>query len=77
MFTFLSFRYCQKLNKKLKSYTLHKKKIVHYTTLLDEFKRSNAAYLISAYAVIYLDKTPEEAFKPLSGGNTPPFVKFR
>lgn len=66
-----------KLHKKLKSYTLHKKKIVHYTTLQDEFKRSNAAYLISAYAVIYLDKSPEEAYKPLVGGNNPPYVKFR
>ena len=52
-----------KLNKKLKSFTLSKKKLVHYTTLMDEQKRANAAYLISAYAVIYLDWTPEEAYK--------------
>ena len=30
----LLYRYCQKLNKKLKSYTLAKKKIVHYATNL-------------------------------------------
>lgn len=69
-------RYCQKLNKKLKSYTLAKKKIVHYTTN-DPQKRANAAYLIASYAVIYLDKSPEEAFQPLQGGLNPPFMPFR
>ena len=69
-------RYCQKLNKKLKSYTLAKKKIVHYTTL-DAHKRANAAYLIASYAVIYLDMTPEQAFRPLQGGLNPAFVPFR
>ena len=72
----LLYRYCQKLNKKLKSYTLAKKKIVHYTSL-DPHKRANAAYLIASYAVIYLDKSPEEAFQPLQGGLNPPFVPFR
>ena len=58
------------------SHSLSKKKIVHYTTL-DAHKRSNAAYLISAYAVIYLGRSPDEAFKPLTGGLNPPFVPFR
>jgi len=72
----LLYRYCIKLNKKLRSYTLAKKKIVHYTTL-DSHKRANAAYLIASYAVIYLDKTPAEAFSPLQGGLNPPFTPFR
>jgi len=72
----LLYRYCTKLNRKLKSYSLSKKKIVHYTTL-DSHKRANAAYLIAAYSVIYLGKSPEEAFKPLQGGLNPPFVPFR
>jgi cell division cycle 14 len=72
----LLYRYCMKLNKKLNSYTLAKKKIVHYTTM-DAHKRANAAYLISSYAVIYLDKSPEEAYHPLQGGLNPPFVPFR
>ncbi len=55
-------RYCQKLNRKLKSHSLAKKKIVHYTTI-DAHKRANAAYLIASYAVIYLDKTPEDAYR--------------
>ncbi len=72
----LLYRYCQKLNKKLKSYTLAKKKIVHYTCVEPQ-KRANAAYLIASYAVIFLDKTPEEAFQPLQGGLNPPFMPFR
>jgi cell division cycle 14 len=69
-------RYCHKLNKKLRSHSLSKKKIVHYTSL-DAHKRANAAYLIAAYAVIYLEKTPEDAFRPLVGGTSPSFVPFR
>lgn len=72
----LLYRYSTKLNRKLKSYSLKSKKIVHYTTL-DAHKRANAAFLISAYTVIYLNKTPEEAFKPLIGGLNPTFVPFR
>lgn len=72
----LLYRYCTKLQRKLKSHSLSKKKIVHYTTL-DAHKRSNAAYLISAFAVIHLGRSPEEAFKPLTGGLNPPFVPFR
>ncbi len=49
---------------------------MHYTTT-DAHKRANAAYLISAFAVIYLDRTPEEAYRPLTGGVNPPFVPFR
>ncbi len=44
------YRYCCKLNKKLKSSSLGRKKIVHYTSF-DQRKRSNAACLIASYAV--------------------------
>lgn len=44
------YRYCQKVNKKLKGIVLSKKKLVHYTTL-DSEKRVNAAFLIGCYAV--------------------------
>lgn len=33
--------------------------------------------MISAYSVIYLNMTPDEAFKPLVGGLNPTFVPFR
>ncbi|XP_068082597.1 dual specificity protein phosphatase CDC14C isoform X1 [Anabrus simplex] len=70
------YRYCVKLNKKMKSFSLAKKKIVHYTTM-DAQKRVNAAFLIASYAIIYLQKTPEEAYRPLVGGSNPPFLPFR
>ncbi|XP_011847919.1 PREDICTED: dual specificity protein phosphatase CDC14A isoform X1 [Mandrillus leucophaeus] len=70
------YRYCCKLNKKLKSYSLSRKKIVHYTCF-DQRKRANAAFLIGAYAVIYLKKTPEEAYRALLSGSTPPYLPFR
>ncbi|KAM6168888.1 dual specificity protein phosphatase CDC14A isoform 2-T2 [Erethizon dorsatum] len=70
------YRYCCKLNKKLKSYSLSRKKIVHYTCF-DQRKRANAAFLIGAYAVIYLKKTPEEAYRALLSGSNPPYLPFR
>jgi protein-tyrosine phosphatase len=53
-----------------------RKKIVHYTSF-DQRKRANAACLIASYAIIYLKKTPEEAYKPLVNGTNPPFFPFR
>ncbi|XP_041089291.1 dual specificity protein phosphatase CDC14B isoform X2 [Polyodon spathula] len=69
------YRYCCKLNKKLKSFTLGKKKIVHYTCG-DQKKQANAAYLIGSYAVMHLKKTPEEAYRLLLSGNTS-YLPFR
>ncbi|XP_023279940.1 dual specificity protein phosphatase CDC14A isoform X1 [Seriola lalandi dorsalis] len=70
------YRYCCKLNKKLKSFTLTRKRIVHYTSF-DQRKRSNAAVLIGGYAVIYLKKTPEEAYRSLISGSNASYLPFR
>lgn len=72
------YRYCTELNKKLQmnSSVSCKKKIVHYTTT-DDQKRVNAAFLIASYAVLYLKRTPEEAYKPLVGVGNPAFLSFR
>ncbi|XP_061834292.2 dual specificity protein phosphatase CDC14AB isoform X1 [Nerophis lumbriciformis] len=70
------YRYCCKLNKKLKSFTLTRKRIVHYTSF-DQRKRSNAAVLIGGYAVIYLKKTPEEAYRALVSGSNASYLPFR
>ncbi|XP_039623231.1 dual specificity protein phosphatase CDC14AB isoform X2 [Polypterus senegalus] len=85
------YRYCCKLNKKLKtsfdsvadflvrvlqSFTLSRKRIVHYTSF-DQRKRANAAVLIGAYAVIYLKKTPEEAYRALISGSNASYLPFR
>lgn len=69
-------RYCSKVQKKLKSVSLLKKKIVHYTSF-NARKRANAAFLVGAYQIINLKLSPEEAYRPLMSGNSPPFMPFR
>ncbi|CAL8078213.1 unnamed protein product [Orchesella dallaii] len=70
------YRYCQKLNAKLRAPSLHRKRIIHYTSS-DPHKRVNAAFLVGGYSIIYMNKTPEEAYRCLLGPNAPPFVSFR
>ncbi|KXJ12597.1 Dual specificity protein phosphatase CDC14A [Exaiptasia diaphana] len=70
------YRYCCKLNKKLKSFSLAKKKIVHYTTN-DSRKRVNAACLMGCYSIIYLKKAAEDVYRVLAGSCNPPFLPFR
>lgn len=72
----MTYRYCCKVNKKLKSFSLAKKRIVHYTTF-DARKRANAACLVGAYEIIFLKKTPEEAYRPLQAAASSPFLPFR
>lgn len=69
------FRYCSLLNKTLKAYPLRKKKIVHYS-INDFRKKGNAAFLIASYAIIYLNKSPDDAYRILAkAGNS--FEPFR
>ncbi|CAG5108467.1 Oidioi.mRNA.OKI2018_I69.chr1.g3810.t1.cds [Oikopleura dioica] len=70
------YRYCCRVNKKLKSASLAKKKIVHYTSL-DPRKRVNAAFLAGAYLIIHLRRTPDEAHRPLVSGGGPAYLPFR
>ncbi|XP_057212933.1 dual specificity protein phosphatase CDC14B isoform X2 [Triplophysa rosa] len=69
------YHFCCKLNKKLKSCALSKKKIVFYTCG-DRKKQANAAYLIGSYAVMHLQKTPEEAYSLLLSQNAS-YLPFR
>ncbi|KAG7220991.1 hypothetical protein INR49_001709 [Caranx melampygus] len=69
-------RYSCKLNKKLKSFTMSRKKLVQYTSF-DQKKRANAAVLIGAYAVMYLKRSPEEAYRTLISGNNTGYLPFR
>ncbi|XP_054444075.1 dual specificity protein phosphatase CDC14B isoform X1 [Pteronotus mesoamericanus] len=69
------YRYCCKINKKLKSLTMIRKKIVHFTGS-DQRKQANAAFLIGCYMVIYLGRTPEEAYRILMFGDTS-YIPFR
>ncbi|XP_014187086.1 dual specificity protein phosphatase CDC14AB [Haplochromis burtoni] len=70
------YRYCWKLNKKLKSFTMSRKSLVHYTSY-DQKKRANAAVLIGAYAVMYLKRSPEDAYRTLIAGNSTGYMPFR
>ncbi|XP_041430492.1 cell division cycle 14B S homeolog isoform X2 [Xenopus laevis] len=69
------YRYCMKLNKKIKSFSLTKKKIVHYTCG-DDKKQANAAFLLGSFAIIYLNKQPLELYRLLQAGNTN-YLPFR
>ncbi|XP_068427245.1 dual specificity protein phosphatase CDC14AB-like [Clinocottus analis] len=70
------YRCCCKVDVKLKSFTMSRKKLVHYTSY-DQKKRANAALLIGAYAVIYLKRSPEEAYRTLISGNNTGYLPFR
>lgn len=70
------YKYCSKLNKKLKSGSLNEKKIAHFTSH-DSRKRANAAFLIGSFQIIYLGRTPEEAYKHLTLNDNRPFLPFR
>jgi cell division cycle 14 len=59
------YRFCQVLNLKLKEAEKKKKKVYFYTNRGVQ-KRSNAAYLIACYQVIYLDRSPIEAWSTIS-----------
>uniref|UniRef100_A0A2K5JJQ3 Cell division cycle 14C n=1 Tax=Colobus angolensis palliatus TaxID=336983 RepID=A0A2K5JJQ3_COLAP len=69
------YRYCCKINKKLKSITMLRKKIIHFTGS-DQRKQANAAFLVGCYMVIYLGRTPEEAYRILIFGDTS-YIPFR
>ncbi|NXM93751.1 CC14B phosphatase, partial [Sylvia borin] len=69
------YRYCCKLNKKLKSFSLIRKKIIHYTGF-DQKKQANAAFLIGSYAIICLRESPEDVYRLILSGNVS-YLPFR
>uniref|UniRef100_F7BZ82 protein-tyrosine-phosphatase n=1 Tax=Monodelphis domestica TaxID=13616 RepID=F7BZ82_MONDO len=69
------YRYCCKINKKLKSLTLIRKKIIHFTGA-DKKKQANAAFLMGCFIIIYLEKSPEDTYRMLLVGNIS-YVPFR
>ncbi|XP_050313364.1 dual specificity protein phosphatase CDC14C-like [Anthonomus grandis grandis] len=70
------YHYSVKLKRKLNNPALSNKKIVHCTGP-DLHKRVNAAFLIGAYAVIYLDMDPQKAFEILNQGSQKDYSEFR
>eukprot|EP00928_Gymnodinium_smaydae_P046468 TRINITY_DN30963_c0_g1_i1.p1 TRINITY_DN30963_c0_g1~~TRINITY_DN30963_c0_g1_i1.p1 ORF type:complete len:388 (-),score=67.51 TRINITY_DN30963_c0_g1_i1:219-1382(-) len=71
----MTFRYCCVLGAKLNDPELAGKKIVHCCRD-DPHKRANAAYLMCAYSVLVLRRSPERAFEPFTHVQ-PPFLPFR
>lgn len=65
------------LNTKLADPKL-KDKMIYYCSGTHGHKRTNAAYLISSWAVLYLNKSPDDAFRPFRGVNLPfvPWVRI-
>jgi len=60
------FRYCALLNTKLSDPKLKDKVVYHYCSS-HPHKRANSAFLISAWSMLYLNRSPEEAFRPFRG----------
>ncbi|XP_057318083.1 dual specificity protein phosphatase CDC14B isoform X2 [Microplitis mediator] len=72
------YRYCMKVDKKLKTSGFYKKKILHYTISTEPEKRVNAAFLAGSYAILYLKKTAREVYESLvNSPNSPPYIMFR
>lgn len=57
------YRFCQKLNMKLHDTRLANRTIIFYSSSSYN-KRANAMYLLSAWQVLYLRRSPEEACAP-------------
>lgn len=57
------YKYCKILNEKLKQF-LNRQRIVHYTSI-DAKKRTNSAFLLGSYGILYLSLSPKDALKPL------------
>lgn len=70
------YRYCRKVNKKLKASALSNNRIVHFTSP-EITKRTNAAFLVGCYQIIYLNRTPDEAYKHLLLDKYRTFAPYR
>ena len=53
------YRFCSTLNSKLQA-DRHKRKVVYYFSSTHSHRRANAAFLISAWSMLYLNKSAEE-----------------
>lgn len=56
------YRFCTTLNAKLSSKELESHVVCFYSSMMSK-KRANAIYLICAWQVLYLGRTPEESFR--------------
>lgn len=71
-------RYCVKLKHKLDSKHFSKKRIVHYTLTSNQEYRSNAAYLIGSFAILFLGQTADQVWHLFhETDRLAPFLPFR
>ncbi|CAH1153653.1 unnamed protein product [Phaedon cochleariae] len=71
------YHYCLILRRKLSNPTFQNKKIVHYTYGPDGQRRVNAAFLIGAYSIIYLNYEPNQVFEILNHDSAINYFEFR
>ncbi|KAJ4459019.1 putative Dual specificity protein phosphatase CDC14A [Paratrimastix pyriformis] len=69
------YRFCAMVDEKMKDPALKTKKIYYYSSH-DGHKRANAVFLVGCYSVLYLHRTPDDAYRPFLGAY-PPFPPFR
>eukprot|EP00911_Craspedida_sp_UC1_P002270 UC1_evm2s1722 len=69
------YRFCEKLNALLRA-PEHDRKHIFFYSSFNVHKRANAAFLIGAYSLIFLERSIEEAYAPLAT-LSPPLVAFR
>lgn len=70
------YRYCRKVNRKLKASASSASKIVHCTST-EITKRTNAAFLCGCYQIIYLNRTADESYKLLLSDKYRNFASYR
>ena len=58
-----TYRFCELLNRLLAA-PEHKDKVIYYYSSTHSHRRTNSVMLIAAWALIYLGRSPEEAFAP-------------
>lgn len=58
------YRFCQLIQSKLESVKYKSKKLIYFCSTLPQH-RSNSAYMVGAFLVIYMNKTPLEAYNKI------------
>lgn len=70
------YRFCNLLNHKLKTPPISGKRVVYYTGV-DPCKRTNAAFLVGSYSILYLGRSADEAYVTIAVGSRTVFKPFR
>ena len=70
------YRYCEKIGR-LSANVPSARKLLHYSSQNDDRKFVNAAWLVGAYSILKLGKSPEEALALLQSSSAKEFMGFR